>query len=139
MTVDYRIGNAEMHNYDGKWSVKVKDEELDEAPAFPGAVLSAHANFISIPYAATTLFSRGFTAFMTAVNPDNYDCATLALTHAHLDAIKKAVEDFKTYCPDAVPAFDELPHNGTLARLMIFKWWIEWALENCERPAIQIS
>lgn len=139
MTIDYRIGNAELRLMDGTWSAYVETVELDEAPAFPGSIVSRHASRISIPYSSEILRNSCFRTFLSTLNPDQHEVGALALKPEHLEAINAAVTDFQIMRPDAIPSFDEMPDNGTLARLMLFAWWIEWALKHCDRPAIHVS
>jgi len=68
-------------------------------------------------------------------------------------AVRLALETYRSAHPDAKPGWcccddcstrpmdksDNLPHedlDATLARLTWLEFWIRWALDNCEHPAI---
>lgn len=82
-------------------------------------------------------------------------CALLRRRHAV--TFEKALKSFRKQHPDAVAGYErELPgesysefisrittnptvgpHSGALARLEWFAWWVRWAVEKCERPAME--
>jgi hypothetical protein len=62
---------------------------------------------------------------------------TTRLTRAHLATIRRALNAYRDAHPNATSTFvsgDERDHH--LARLTWLEWWVDWALANCERPAI---
>lgn len=54
--------------------------------------------------------------------------------------VDNALERFVAANPNLVAQFEEgKPLQGSLCRLQWFKYWIDWALENCETPVIANS
>jgi hypothetical protein len=71
---------------------------------------------------------------------------TFALTQGHLDTIAAALKHRRATNGGKEPGFpDETPEgelidngkDGQLARLVWLEYWVRWALENCERPAMR--
>lgn len=69
------------------------------------------------------------------------------LTEEHRDAVNKAYEDFIVKYPNTIPGFgnnvrysafgdfaDHPRENCHFARLLWLKYWVNWCLDNCERP-----
>jgi hypothetical protein len=75
----------------------------------------------------------------------------VVLTKNHQTEVHRAHRDFMTRYPDAVatygnPQSDPLDEdknnpkcNSFLVRLEWLKYWIDWAMENCERPVFSNS
>lgn len=74
------------------------------------------------------------------------------LTQSHKEEIDKALENFKKKYPKAIPSYstnvknimlEEDPtwpeENNFMVRLVWLKYWVDWALENCENPAFYNS
>ncbi len=71
------------------------------------------------------------------------------LSDIHLKEIRLAIEKYKTKHPDVKPGFwlddstdwtksiEDPTLSPSLARLVWFEYWIDWALKNCEIPAIE--
>lgn len=64
-------------------------------------------------------------------------CAVLR--EHHESAIALALAAYRVRYPHAVAGFDGSDEDGALARLEWLWWWVRWALDNCERPAIYNS
>lgn len=70
-----------------------------------------------------------------------------ALTAAHAATINDALARYKQRHPNAVARFvgetgdsaDASLADRTLARLEWLAFWVDWAVKNCERPAMQNS
>ena len=58
------------------------------------------------------------------------------LEPAHLEEMRDAVQRLRARYPKATPRFDGGRADAHLARALWLEWWMNWALENCERPAI---
>jgi len=71
------------------------------------------------------------------------------LTSAHLSEVRLAIEKYTTKHPGVKPGFwledptdwtkvvEDPTLSPSLARLVWFEYWIDWALKNCELPAIE--
>jgi hypothetical protein len=58
----------------------------------------------------------------------------------HLAQIERSIARLRSAHPHAVPRLadkDESTANADLFKLEWYSFWIRWALENCENPAIQ--
>ncbi|HAS41171.1 MAG TPA: hypothetical protein DCS93_11865 [Microscillaceae bacterium] len=69
------------------------------------------------------------------------------ITSRNKKIIDKTYEVFKTRYPDSIPVrditfdtnFKNLPENYFLGRLEWLKYWVDWSLENCEKPVFQLN
>lgn len=133
----------------------VKKVSLDEAPYSND--LTGRSNTRSPSYTGWSDFvgtvglrNMFYNTDKTGLMDRHPGCARLTKTHAEI--IRQALEDYRSAHPDAVASFcecrqcegpwskSEVPHNphcdGTLVRLTWLDFWVNWAVENCERPAI---
>lgn len=134
---------------------EVKDVELDEAPQFPFDP-TGKTNYRAPSYSAwhdfckevglyELFFDKTERTGLMAEHP-----GTFVIAEEHYETVKAARErrealglgepgwDFDGSW-GADPANDDgvRGRDGNLARLLWLEWWFRWALDNCERPAIQ--
>jgi hypothetical protein len=158
------IGNAEVEaewvnpEYvdDGpsaSWVVKVRSEET--SPYFSD---SGHFNERSPTYSGWEDFTRKVGLYDWFYNKETGKRKThpgcAALTKDDVVLVKARLDAYKAKHPKAEPVWCECklcddwgkstdPHNpnsdGDLLRLTWLTWWVNWAVENCERPAIYNS
>lgn len=57
------------------------------------------------------------------------------LTQDHQIAFQSALTNYKKKHPKSEPGWMD-DKDAVLARLIWFKWWVDWAIENCKNPAI---
>jgi len=152
MGYTFTVGNAvPVHHKDyfphlsARWEVESK--ELDEAPSFPGDEMTGKSNSRSPTYSAWSDFCRA-----TSLYEFFYD----ARGHLHADhpgciGITQEDADFVTAALNRYRSISTLPagfekdwtYEGSanydyhLARLMWLEFWMQWAVKNCETPAIQ--
>ena len=130
--------------------VRVMAVTHPEAPTFPGDKMTGNSNSRHPGYSAWWNFLReaGLPCppddprpFLVETHP-----GTRILTKADLLLVEEALARWK---PTGPPGFKTDPrwdkdhdptdandYDGVLARLRWLKWWMTWALENCERPAV---
>lgn len=81
-----------------------------------------------------------------AIIASHPDC--VPLTEKHRKEVNDAYEAFKTKYPNATPTYgdNQCPlgidktnpeENGQMCRLEWLKYWVNWALDNCERPVFE--
>jgi hypothetical protein len=152
MGYDIKVGNAvpEHHKDDfptlsARWVVEHKT--LEEAPSFEGDEMTGQSNMRSPSYGTWTDFCRatglydmfyeeyyGFLANhpgCRGITQHDADEVTAALVQYRAKA--KLPPGFeKDYGYSGPPNFD---YN--LARLIWLEFWMQWAVKNCETPAIQ--
>lgn len=162
MTVDFRIGNAEIEIWEDTYELTVARLVLNEAPEFLNDSLTGKQNFRSMA-------NRAYSEFIAEHNLKDFDdmfsddsSRIHVITQDMLDCIVNARELHELTIGEKVPGwalangFIVLPDgsyrfyteeevdiatkesntDADLARLMWFEWWLKWALDNCERPAI---
>lgn len=56
----------------------------------------------------------------------------------HVATIQQAVARWRRKHPDAVGRYGTTQVDGWTARLEWLLWWSEWALANCEHPAVML-
>lgn len=139
------IGNAEPHfEVDGndliaEWGVKVVRN--DEAPAFPGDEASHYVNsrFPSYSAWADAMEKAGLKSLFMDEHEGLFrrHPGCVKIDKSHFEQVCAAEERIKAKasCP---PGFGD-GFNPTLARVVWLRWWMGWAIANCEVPAIQNS
>lgn len=160
MGYDFRIGNAvpESSKEDGllraRWIVEPK--KLDHAPTFPNDWMTGNGNSRSPGYSAWGGFCRETGLYDLFFSKSDGLCSNHPgcelLNSSHLATIRGALDSWKAKATKP-PGFADLPkfnpasgavetpdegkYDHQLARLIWLEWWVAWALENCETPAIQ--
>jgi hypothetical protein len=154
MSYDIYIGNAEPRTEDGEFDWWVAPMTHEDAPAFPNDELSEHANSRHPAYLgwsefckATGMYDLLFAQWegLMRRHPGIHE-----LTQDHAIQIRAALDRWKARYPNAEPGFtgflkcsapgepsyESECANANLARLLWLDWWVQWALANCEHPAI---
>ena len=134
---------------------EVHGEHHEDAPTFPNDEMTGNTNERSPSYTAWRNFCRE-----TGLEEMFYDVSegllrrhpgVVPLTQEHLASIKEARERWQAKAtlppgfdgwpmprPDGTwGAPDEGKYDYQLARLLWLEWWVEWAIENAGRPAIE--
>ena len=152
-----KIGNAvpmsrenALNEHGDGWTVyrfSVEDAEHPDAPFWEsqpetGAVdISGKTNNRSPSYASFHEFLKktGITGNdVPAFGALGSDSNCYVLRPEHRDAVAKARKAWEARHPGAVPGWGA-GLDAILARLIWYEWWMTWALENCERPAIEMA
>ncbi len=129
----------------------VGETEQDDAPVFPNDEMTGNSNNRHPSYTTWSHFCdvTGLTGvFFNKQDGLMREHPGLASIHLeHVQAIDQALQSWKVNHPNAVPGFDEWNHktmhhtptdnDPTLARLIWLDWWVKWAMNNCESPAIR--
>lgn len=159
MGFDFKIGNA-VPVYPGEeadnfgWTVASATHP--DAPAIDhDAPWSVRGNHRSPSYTVWHDFSRtvGLEHLFNKIDGSAPELipaypGVAPLTRAHADEIDAALNAFRVAHPNAVPRFsaalmgngdDISEHDAHLARLVWLAWWVRWAVENCEHPAIEAT
>lgn len=165
MSYSILIGNAEIESSwdveDGcfaQWAVSGHSEP--DAPNFPFDGMTENSNGRHPGYSQWADFCRatglhelfyGATGGILNRHP-----GCVPLTAGMLETVRSALAQWKARHPDAIPGWNYDPEymsfkgsrhvddgvrgrDGNLARLLWLEWWMQWALTNCERPAISNS
>jgi len=152
MGYTFRIGNAvpefskDYFPYlEAKWCVK--DTTMPNAPTFPNDEMTGNSNSRSPSYSVWSDFCR-----KTGIYDLFYDeygnlhashPGCIGIDNEFADAITLALVKYraKSTLP---PGFEsDYSYKGPanydyhLARLIWLDWWVRWAVENCETPAIE--
>jgi hypothetical protein len=149
---DIYIGNAaprtraQMEEDDWTiYSFAVEHVENPDAPEWPNGDdwpdISGKSNHRAPGYSsfASLLRDTGITANdVPAFGARGSDGDCFVLRTEHRDAVRVAREQWQTAHPGTTPGWRD-GDDYTLAKLIWYEWWMTWALENCERPAIQMS
>lgn len=154
------IGNAEPQQPDDdahEYTFYVPSLQLPDAPAAPGDV-NPHRNYRWPSYSVWAEFARSAGLHDLFFNEEDGlirpHPAVVVLREHHAATIAGALTAFRLRFPEAVARFDiddptlsfaenlQRPEQHpkcdyTLARLEWLDWWVRWALNNCECPAIQ--
>lgn len=160
MGYTFKIGNAvpEFSKDDdylmARWAVQPTTHP--DAPTFPNDQMTGNSNIRSPSYTGWYEFCKDtgiYDVFYEAskqLHAGHPGC--VLLKQSDLDMVRKAREEWQktTTLPpgfEGWPVYDEISremrspdqgkYDGYLARLIWLEWWMEWALNNCETPAIQ--
>lgn len=150
MSYTFTIGNAtpKFSKDDGylmaSWSVESKT--LPEAPQFPHDEMTGQGNSRSPSYSGWSDFCRAAGIFDVFYDDRGRLLAghpgCVMLTEADYARIDGALRAWTTTATKP-PGFsgwkneDEGKYDPILARLIWLKFWMRWALDNCETPAIE--
>ena len=160
MGYTFTIGNAvpEFSKDDGELSARwaVASAEHQDAPTFPNDTMTGNGNSRSPSYSAWAEFCRDagiydlFYDERGHLHAGHPGCAMLARSDLERVRAALAARQNKATLPPGFCGFPEFnqesqqwecaddgKYDSTLARLIWLEWWIAWALENCETPAIQ--
>lgn len=143
------IGNAYLQ-YDKaerSLTVECRNETLDNAPAFGEPTDGTNSRWPS--YTSWADFSRFVGLYGLFFDKNNPECEILidhhpgfvALSETHKEIIDEAYAAYYLKYPNAKPGFKPDGFIGTwpdenahAARLEWLKFWVDWALVNCEMP-----
>lgn len=153
-----KIGNAvpmsrqqAVNSFDGEgytqYSFSVESAEHPDAPSWEtkpeeGAWDASGKTNSRLPgYSAFADFleQTGITADdVPAFGARGSDGNCYVLRPEHRDAVSRARAAWEARHPGAVPGWTT-GCDMVLARLIWYEWWMTWALEHSERPAIEMS
>jgi len=155
MGYNIEIGNAVPYAKEGRFGWRVEHIKLDYAPTFPNDWLTGKSNSRSPSYSGwsdfcrlTGLYDLFFEEYEGLMHRHP---GIVPLTKEHHANIKAALEKFQAQHPYTIPGckgypddedaepFDGDEYSYNLARLIWLEWWMRWALDNCEHPAIENS
>lgn len=145
---DITIGNAKPKTRDdySQYCFSVERAEHPDAPCWPNPEtglgdISGKSNHRAPSY-------TGLARWLEVVGLDADDVPAFGakgssgdcyvLRAEHRDAVRAALAAYKVKHPKEIPGWRS-GEDGDLARLIWYEWWMTWALENCERPAIEMS
>lgn len=126
----------------------VPEVRLENAPTFPNDEMTGNSNNRHPGYSQWAEFCRKAGLYNLFFNEDglmNEHPGHAALTQKHADVIQLALMRWEKIFPNSVPGFggycptegdDEVAYDGILARLLWLNFWVQWAVKNCENPAI---
>lgn len=152
MGYTFTVGNAvPVHHKDdfpylsARW--EVEHAQLDAAPSFSGDEMTGKSNMRSPSYSVWSDFCRA-----TGLYELFYDeCGHLHARHPGCIGITQEDADFVTAALARYRAKATLPpgfeqawdysgppnYDYNFARLIWLEFWMQWAVKNCETPAIQ--
>lgn len=156
MSYSIYIGNAEQScTIEAAWKDAVQNQDvrlslpwdgvtvagmaLRNAPQFPNDEMTGQGNGRHPGYSQWSdfcdeagleeLFFAKHTGLMSA-HP-----GTFMLRREHHATVRRALDAWRAKHPTSTPGFGG-EYDPILARLMWLDFWMDWALTNCERPAI---
>lgn len=128
-------------------SWEVDDVQLPGAPVFPGDDMTGNSNSRSPSYSVWPDFCRAvglhefFYDSMGHLRAGHPGC--VGITQEDADLVSRALESYRA-ASNLPPGFEtDWDYDGPpnydyhLARLIWLEWWMQWAVKNCETPAIQ--
>ena len=154
------IGNAvpDFGKEDGELYARwvVEGACSDDAPTFPNDAMTGNSNSRSPSYSGwmdfcqeSGLYDLFYTKWEGLIDTHP---GCVPINQSHYDEVYDALERFKKKATKP-PGFsgysswdkenevwitpDEDKYDHILARLMWLEFWMKWALDNCETPAIQ--
>lgn len=160
MGYTFKIGNAvpEFSKDDGYLSARwvVEPMRRDDAPTFPHDEMTGNGNDRSPSYSAWSEFCKATGIYDVFYDERGHLHAghpgCVMLKRSDLERVKEAREAWQktsTLPPgfEGWSVYDEATKTSTtpdegkydyqLARLIWLEWWMAWALDNCETPAIE--
>lgn len=159
MGYTFKIGNlittTEIDDDEAYTSYDTESLVLDDAPEFPNDELTGKSNSRSPSYSTWSNFCKDTGIYYLFYNVSGHlhggHPGYTDITKDMVDHIKLMVERWKSKSKlppgfEGFPIYDPLlgdyvtPDEGKydhmLARLLWLEFWTNWALENCEKPAI---
>jgi hypothetical protein len=146
MGYNISIGNARVEqDLDGvqllaKWVVDVVTN--DQAPEFPNDQVTGKSNMRMPGYSAWGDFCRESGLYRLFYGDDGliaYHPGCAKISAQHVAEVKKAVFSWQKARVEsgftAEPGFG-MGYDQILARLLWLEYWMTWAIDNCEIPAI---
>ena len=160
MGYTFTIGNAvpKFSKDDGElaaqWEVEPASSEF--APTFPNDEMTGNGNMRSPSYSTWNTFCKD-----TGIHNVFYDDrgnitgghpGCVMIKGSDMCLVREALARYRKIASlppgfEGFPVFDEETkewksadegkYDGYLARLIWLEWWMDWALANCETPAIQ--
>ena len=141
------IGNAvpEFSKDDGYLHAcwRVDETANEDAPNFPGDIMTKNRNIRSPSYTGWSEFCEkvGLTELFfdrcEGLFRNHPGC--VMITQEDYQIVADALEEYKKHA-QRPPGYDDFGnYDYNLARLMWLDYWMKWALENCETPAIYNS
>lgn len=121
----------------------VKGTSNEDAPNFPGDILTKNGNIRMPSYSGWSDFCEKvglhelFFDKHEGLFQQHPGC--IMITQEHYQTVADALEEYQKHAKRP-PGFDDFGnYDYNLARLMWLEYWVNWALENCETPAIYNS
>lgn len=152
MGYTFKVGNAvpEHHKDDFPYlsaTWEVENATLDEAPSFVGDAMTGKSNMRSPSYGVWAEFCRdtGLYEFFydESGNLHAGHPGCVGITQEDADLVTAVLNRYraKATLPPGFEADDRYSgparYDYNLARLMWLEFWMQWAVRNCETPAIQ--
>lgn len=147
MGYNIRIGNAvpffskDDDELYACWQIEGATSE--DAPNFPGDHFTANSNGRYPSYSAWSQFCNK--VGLCDLFFDKYEGlfrmhpGCQLITQDHYQTVSNALEEYQKHAK-LPPGYDDFGnYDYNLARLMWLEFWMKWALENCETPAIYNS
>jgi hypothetical protein len=141
MGYSIKIGNAipvfhrdmEFEDLSAYWDVEPATSA--DAPAFENDSMTGMSNGRHPSYTGWSNFldATGLRELFSELFVTHPGC--VILNQSHYDEIHNALENYKQTATQPPGFLDGQDYN--LARLMWLEFWVRWALENCETPAIR--
>lgn len=144
MSYSIHIGNAtsEFSKDDGYLSARwvVEPATHPAAPTFPNDDMTGNSNSRHPSYSAWDDFCRATGLHDMFFGEENEGLmrehpGCVMLTEMHAQTITAALAAYQSEATKP-PGFTD-GHSPHLARILWLEFWVRWALENCETPAIQ--
>ena len=150
MGIWIEIGNAELeyNQADSHVAVAVNNVTCDDAPDF-----TDKSNVFEMSYASFDNFVKkaGIHSYMTGrLDTDNsFDESgrgdfgivenhpgEVTIAQRDVDFWHRKVKAYRDMNPNLKAEYYKSWESAVLAHMMWFEFWVQWAVENCERPAI---
>jgi hypothetical protein len=144
MSYDIYIGNAVPRADEDRFYWDVEEVTLPDAPEWPspddmpdisGKTNGRHPGYGQMSDWADRvgLTDLWFAQWGEGLLSPHPGCTPLKPDH--LAGVREALARFKEKHPNVQPGWgDDLA--GDLARLVWYEWWMAWALNHCEHPAV---
>ena len=127
-------------------SWEVEGAALESAPTFQGDGMTGNGNERSPSYSTWADFARTVGLYEFFYNERGHLHAghpgCIGITQEDADLVTATLNRYKTQST-LPPGFHDWNHEGPvtfdghLARLIWLEFWMQWAVKNCETPAIQ--